>query len=237
VWPSKQKSFTANDAGVFVIQAREALWQGDSKKAISLLTPVIGGFVDHGVHLAYRSLAYRMSGRFQEAISDGNAAIKLAPSLLEAQFALAAAHLSQQELEIAVWSFGKLKHNTVYDEEGHFLNVLGVVLFGECVANMKETAGALDLRFALTPATRAAICILDGTSLRALHNLSKETDNTLLCMLIAALASYRNGVWDSAGKQFATGLEHVRTTRDPFNVGPSLEALIADAKRRANCAR
>jgi len=99
---------------------------------------------------------------------------------------------------------------------------------------MKETASGLDLKFELTPATRAAICILDGNSLRALHRLSKEADNTLLCTLAASLASFRNGLWESAGKQFTKCLEHTRTTRDPFNIGPSLQALIAAANRRSN---
>ncbi len=232
MWPFAPRKIGRNDAVVQLVQGREALWKGEPKKAIPLLTQVIDGYPDHAVHLAYRSLAHRMSSRFSAALDDATRATTLAPSLLEAQFALAVAQLSNRDVVSAVATFNLLKTCSTHDEEGHFLNLLAIILFAECIMNMQETAEGLQLNFIHTPVTRAAIHILDGKATQALYELSKNADNDLLSLLATTLATYRNGLWESAHKLFRQCHGYVQQARDPFRAEPSLNALVEATARR-----
>ncbi len=234
MWPFSAPKLTQNDSVVMLHQAGDALWQGQSKKAISVLTQVIKGTSDHAVHLAYRSLAHRMNSRFSEALADATRAVSLNPVLLEGQFALSVAQLSAGDVVSAVATYNELKTSTVFDVEGHFLNLLAIILYAECIMNMQDTGDGLQLNFVHTPVTRAAIYILDGKATQALYDLSQHADNNLLSLLATALATYRNGLWQNAHDLFRRCHQYVEQTRDPFRTGPSLQALADATARRVS---
>lgn len=227
MWPFLPRKVEKKDPVLQLVQGRDCLWQGQAEQAITLLTE----YSDRAIHLAYRSLAHRMDSRFSMALDDANSATTLAPSLLEGQFALSVAQLSAGDVVSAVATFNLLKTSSVYDHEGHFCNLLAIILYAQCIMNMHETADELRLNFIHTPVTRAAIYVLDAKATQALYELSKSADNDLLSLLATALATYRNGLWGRANKRFRQCLEYVERTKDPFQAGASLNALIVQTAR------
>jgi len=67
--------------------------------------------------------------------------------LLESQFALSVAYLSQKDLPLAVGTFFNLKQCVAYDDGGHFLNVLAFVLYRECIRDAVELEDEIRLNF------------------------------------------------------------------------------------------
>jgi hypothetical protein len=211
-------------------QARKLLWQQDADGAIAMLSSL--PIEDASVALAYRSLAHRMKLQLPKALADANQAVAADPSALEPKAALCAAALTNKDVVAAATVFSELKTARARDAEGHFLHLLCFVLLGDCIANMQADSESINLDFRLTPAAQAAVCIFDGLHLRALHDLSKSADNTFLCLLAGALASYRQGQRRSAANMLDSCAGYA-ANRDPFHVLPALQAVAAEARRQA----
>jgi tetratricopeptide (TPR) repeat protein len=221
---------TAEEAAARLQRGRAALWRRDVKALRSELDPVISSYLNPAPHLAYRSLAHRMQSKFSDARKDAEKAVEVDPQGLEARFALSVAQLSQKDIEMALDNYGRLADSVIRDPGGHFLKLLGFVLYCECILNMEDDGRGMRVDFRLTPATRAMIRILDGYPDIAVKEIAqRDGENAVDCLAIA-LAAFRLADWSTADYRFTLALPML--SNDPFKLRLSLKRLQLDVSKR-----
>lgn len=219
--------------------ARRALWRRDAQSVRAKVDPVIAAYSSERKeiavpHRAYRSLALRMESKFSEALADAEYAVLLDPKSIEAIFALSVAQLSLKNIEQALWNYSKLKNAHARDNGAHFLKPLGFVLFIECIMNMEDDGHGMRIDFRVTPATKAAIRLLDGYPELAEKELASQGRRDTVSALALGLAAYRLSGWNRAGSLFQEALDGLAD--DGFRIGWSIKRLLADvAAEKASC--
>lgn len=194
-----------------------ALYEGRAENARRHLEQAERMMDRPAVAAAYLALAHRIAFDTDLAREAIARAKEVDDACFEAYAAESVLLLTRKRLEAAVVALDEASRRTPYDLEGHFLKLLLLCLWGECLAGAESGPEGMRVDYKLTPVTKAAILILDGNAKGA----PAPGHGGALESIASALLLFRNQRRNEAAALLAA----VRKTFSPTFGAESLEAF------------